>query len=46
MTALARVLVFIETVSTIGDAPRRKIGTRALDSSIFTVTAVVVSESP
>lgn len=46
MTTLARFLVFIETVSTIGDAPRGKIGTRALDARIFAVTAVVVPESP
>lgn len=46
MTTLARVLVVIETVSTIGDAPRGKIGTRALDAGIFAVTTVVVPETP
>jgi len=45
MTTFARVLVVIETVSTTGDAPRGKIGTRALDASIFAVTTVVAPEA-
>jgi len=45
MTTLARVLVVIETVFTTGDAPRGKIGTRALDASIFAVTAIVAPET-
>jgi len=46
LTTLTRVLVVIETVSTIGDAPRGKIGTRALDAGIFAVTTVGVPETP
>lgn len=46
LTTLARVLVVIETVSTIGNAPRGKIGTRALDAGIFAVTTVGVPETP
>jgi len=45
MTTLARVLVVIETVPTIGDAPRGKIGTRALDAGIFAVTTIIVPET-
>ena len=45
-TTLARVLVVIETVSTIRDAPRGKIGTRALDAGIFAVTTVGFPETP
>jgi len=46
LTTLTRVLVVIETVSTIGDAPRGKIGTRALDAGIFAMTTVGVPETP
>lgn len=46
LTTLTRVLVVIETVSTIGDAPRGKIGTRALHASIFAVTTVGLPETP
>jgi len=45
MTTLARVLVVIETVSTTGDAPRGKIGTRTLDAGILAVTTIVVPET-
>ena len=45
LTTLASRLIFIETVSAIGNAPRGKIGTRALHAGIFAMTAVGFAES-